>query len=250
MKILFAGNSQVSCLINAYVKNRDVLIGGAVPSFYCVPGGWGPNLSVRDGAIVLAPNAIDNRYPPYVFPSEARDFKVNDYDVVVISALGMIGLGYQSGYDLATFGQLYGFGRGSGVGVNVPITESYFRDAIDCEVRLQGGVKFLYELRNSFPNKIIVQMFPLVSDALLDQPEWQINKLYSDVRGFVRFTNGVTYAVMKKITDECGATLLNCPNEDWVKAGFTPREYFDGEDGVHPNEKYARLVFGQLNSFI
>ena len=110
MRMLIFGNSFVASLINCF-KERPSILGDSVDvDFLCVPGGWGPKFDVIDDYLVLDPNSENKEYRAFTFPADRKIDKLSNYDVVMISAPGLLGGSINSSYDLMFHGLIFNFG--------------------------------------------------------------------------------------------------------------------------------------------
>jgi hypothetical protein len=246
-KLLILGNSQTASLLDAYTFERGLLPADIDVTFYCAPGGQGPNFNVEGDYLSLPEGSVNPKYPPFQFPRDKPIAPLSDYDCITVSALGWLGGSIGESHSrLLVHGLIHKFGPKDNPFTAVPLTESFYREVVYSELSQQGGMQFLRRLRNVFKNKVIVQLVPLLSAKVLDDPNWLFNALYEDPRGAMKFFNSCRDETLAKVCTELSVELLPYPNQAWISDGFTAADMIDNPDGIHPNRNYAGQVLNQV----
>ncbi len=246
MNILVAGNSQVACLKIAYRLFPEVSRGRAKISFYCFPGGWGPSFVVKNGRLAIIEGAINKDYPPFADPPDTPDRPIDEYDAIVVSALGSIGGGFGFAYDLQWRGTLHEFAPKENPLSDRLVSRSCYREIVRHELSKQHGFEFLTHLRKAYSGQIVVQPFPRISAEARDRADWCLNRIYEDAIGAHHFFSGIRDQFLEELSAELSLDLLPYPEDGWLDDHFTPAEFFEQTDGIHPGSRYGKLVLEQI----
>jgi hypothetical protein len=246
MKVLIAGNSQASCLKMAHDLHPDILGSLAEIYFYVVPGGLGPVFLIENDHLTIRKGTFNPDFPPYADPPDTVTRPLKDYDAIVVSALGNIGESFLATIPTIWQGLLYDFSPKENTISNRPLSSSCYRQVLHSALAAQYGIQFLTHLRKFYSRKIIVQPFPLISDAAREYPDWRLNKMYDDPVGAYAFFTSTRDAFLKKLCTELSVELLPCPRREWHDKHFTPAEFMHPKDGMHPNGRYGRMVNEQI----
>lgn len=243
MKVLIVGSSISGGLYRA-MKSGLFQSDAFNPSFYVISGGTGPYLKVTDGFMQLVMK-ID-AYPPYSVPDGIDKLPLDHWDVIVISALGLVDSG---------FGAIDPIKLEAVVAEYDPIvepdgpplvSEACMAELVALGLRQQLGVRFLQQLGKTFKGRIIVQPFPLPSIALMDRDDWRFGARYRDRLGAHHFLCRTRDQAIAALCAEAGAELLDLPDPSWRSDGFTPLELSKAADCLHPTEAYGALVLQQI----
>lgn len=243
MEILVAGNSQAVGLKWAYEANPHLLGSRVRLSFYVTPGGHGPYFDIRSGQLQVA---TDCPFPAFAVPQETPGRPIDSYDAVVVSALGYVDGGYHYSTNLYQHGLLFGFDPKPNDLVERLISRACFTRSLLAALDSLPGSRFLHDLRRSYRGPVLVQPFPLLSEAVKEHDGWPLRRMYKDYLGMHRFLCQQTGRYLEALCHETETTLLPYPNQNWVEAQFTPREYMDPNDGFHGYSAYGALVFEQV----
>jgi hypothetical protein len=246
MNILVAGNSQVACLKSACRLFPEVTRGIAGFSFYCFPGGWGPSFVVEKGRLAIIEGSVNKDHPPFADPPETPDRPIDEFDVIVVSALGSIGGGFGYTYDLMWRGALYEFGPKHNPLTERPVSKSCYREMIRFELSRQHGFQFLRHLRKKYRGRIVVQPFPRISEVARERPDWCLNTIYEDAIGAHGFFSEIRDRFLEELCAELSIDLLPYPEDGWRNDHFTPAEFFEHTDGIHPGSQYGKLILEQI----
>lgn len=245
MKILFAGNSQASCIKKAYDDNAAT-IGTHDVNFYVTPGGTGPYFRVEQGLLSVVKEAINPKFPPRVSSDEVANTPLNCYDVVVVSALGYVDGGFYYANSLTTQGVLFNFSPKKNRYTSRLLSSRCYRQIIYSNLRDQLGFKFLYDLRSNFEGQIIVQPFPVMSEIVRSHKDWPLNQMYEDALGAHGYFMQTCDDFLALTCNEIGADLLPYPRQEWRKNLFAPSHIMATSDGLHPLEPYGKLILRQV----
>ena len=246
MNILVVGNSQVACLKVAHGLFPEITQGLAKISFYCLPGGWGPSVVVKNGRLAIIEGSTNKDYPPFADPPDTPDRPIEEYDTIVVSALGLIVNGFDVSYDLMWRGTLHEFTPKENPLSDRPISRSCYREIIRHEFSRQHGFELLRHLRKTYRGQIIVQPFPRVSAEARERSDWCLNRIYEDSIGAHHFFSGIRDQFLEELSAELSLDLLPYPEDGWLNDHFTPAEFFEQTDGIHPGSRYGKLVLEQI----
>ena len=249
MKILFIGNSQLSCIKLAFDKDPGLFASHSV-SFYVFPGGVGPHFEIENLKLRVLKWAINSDFPPYAWPPGAEHVPVDDYDLIVVSALGNIYGSFAYPSFIPRQGLLHSFDPKITLIVNRHLSASCFRRLIHSALDNQGGFKFLEQLKSIYSGQIIVQPFPLVSSMLASHPEWVLNQLYEKSLAAHQFFYRCRDEYLSHVCRHQNTHLLGYPITSWTKDYLTPEALMSQVDGLHPNPAYGRLVLEQVANVI
>lgn len=250
MNILIVGNSQLACLKKAHDANSGLLGNLGNIHFYVTPGGTGPYLTVKNDMFELTKGGVNPKFPPRAYPEDTPHIPLIYYDIVIVSALGYIDGGFYYPSPATRQGLLFEFGpKANGIS-NRLLSAACYRSVIEGTLLSQPGIKFLAELRNGFPGRILVQPFPLPSTQIRDHLDWPLNKMYENPLGAHKFFCDTRDMFMKSYCDNFNAELL--PYPQIVSSGdyFTPSEFMAQSDGLHPYDRYGKLVIEQIINLI
>jgi hypothetical protein len=244
MKILIAGNSQVACLKAAH---RQLPPAGNVEFFfYSVPGGPGPTFTIENDRIKIPSHAVNPDHPPFVDSPETLERPIGSYDAILISALGGIGGGLASSAGLMSHGILHAYHPRANAKNRALLSKSCYREMINTWLRKQPGFQFLDALKAAYAGKIFVQPFPRVTSEAPQRNDWILNQLYTDAIGACRFFSESRDAFLRATCGRLAVNLLPYPEATVMEDPFTPSEFIQHQDGLHPNMNYGRLVLDQL----
>lgn len=244
MKILVAGNSQAGALRLAVTSG---LLGGAGairPHFFVVPGGTGPQFILKDRRLIVT--SFNEKFPPYTDPAEISKPLIDDYDAIIVSALGYVDGGFLYLNAITHQGYLAEFRPRLGIPDRPLLSETVFTEVVKTALLLQPGFVFLKALAGEFRGRILVQPFPYSSSYLTEREDWELRRLYEDFLGFNRFLFRVRDVLLREICDDLGVELLPPPDPAWAVNAFTPRELMRESDGVHPMPEYGAMVLRQI----
>ncbi len=251
MKLLLIGNSQLSCIKQAFDKygfsNSEHQL-----YFYIMPGGWGPSFNIENGLLKVNPVAVVNDFPPTYFPDDVLINQVESYDLILVSALGHYDGGFKYINDSSFL--LQGVVPELGLkdsGLSSPVVSksciSEMMNAFFMDYQL--GFKFIRHLRANYSGKILLQPFPLLSESVKLRSDWLINLNYLDPLA----TNLYFLSLKDRlIVDFClreNITVLDYPSDEWRSLGFTPANYMSEIDGIHPTPEYGKMILDQLQKF-
>lgn len=248
MKVLVAGNSQAGALRLALkeglLDGEDVIR----PDFYVVPGGEGPPFIIRDGKLVVT-DFIPN-HPPYIDPPQAGNRQVDEYDAILVSALGYVDGGFLFKNTITHQGSVADFSPREDWPVRRLISRSCMADIMRPALMLQSGFVFLRMLRESYKGRILVQPFPYSSAYMAEREDWAVRREYEDYLGFNRFLFGLRDAALRDICTDLHVDLLGPPDPAWSTDAFTPRSLMRDSDGLHPLGPYGAMVLRQVTAFL
>jgi hypothetical protein len=248
MKILIAGNSQLTSLLRAYQKNMDSYPNASF-DWICHPGGPGPCFGIQNGKLVVASKDIDPKLPVFGFGDSWDSATLNSYDLICISALGYFDGGLVSRSALlARQGVLLEFGPKNNPISNRPLTKTLAMHVMEDGLMHQPGISFLRTLRDNYPGPILVQPFPQLTEAVLDHDDWDLTRMYRDPAAAYRFFSKLRTLVLMRYTDMLSMRLLPYPYWFVTESGFTMRQHMQ-PDGIHPNDEYALAVIDQIIAF-
>lgn len=238
MRLLIAGNSQALCLKDAIDANPNVIPVGWEVSFVVTPGGNGPYLALDGERLVETRKHPD--HPMRSSPSGAFEDPIGVYDAVLVSALGYIDGGFRFHNPFMEQGALYRFGP---TGTLPLISEGCYQETLRGLLLSQPGFRFLTNLRKIFKGRIFAQPFPLLSEAIIDHPDWRLKRHAADPVGMYRFLSSTAMKCLGKVCAEANATMLALPEGEL--AGFSPRDQL-GPDHVHPKSAFGLNMMRQL----
>lgn len=250
MRVLFAGNSQVACLKKAHDLHPDILGKHAKISFYVTPGGTGPYLSLNNKQLVANLSAMNPKFPPRVYPEEAAQKPVSHYDAIVISALGYLDGGFYYPSPVPRQGLLSDFAPKQNTISNRPLSKTCYRHIIHNTLTSHQGFQFLTQLRKCYSKRIIVQPFPLMSDIIRDHPKWPLNQMYDKPLEVNEFFCKTRDAYLAKLCSDLNVELLPYPQQEWHEKFFTPAEFMNTADGMHPTELHGKMIIEQIAKLI
>ena len=251
MKILFTGNSQAGCLGRALASSgRSQYPNLKSADWIVVSGGGGPYLKLDGDRIKVV--SFNPQYPPRFNPSASiLSRSIHEYDVIIISALGYIDGGFKHKNRISTLTSVVPacLDLREDISGAVPVTRSCFEEiAFNKWYRDPGmiGFRFLRELKRVFSGKIIVQPFPLLSEAILGNDDWYLNKIYKCKESANEFMLKIKDNMLSDSCSGLNCFLLEYPDSRWRETGFTPKEYMLDHDCMHPTRDYGELVLSQI----
>jgi hypothetical protein len=245
MKILIVGNSQVACLKTAHALNPSLFTGVADVSYYCFPGGLGPSFTIESGCLEVSGN-VNKEYPPFADSPDTPGRPVAGYDAIVVSALGNIGGSLSWRYDLMAQGVLHDYKPKEECSAMTRLSRSCYRRIVQAVLASQPGFEFLTTLRKAYRGRIIVQPFPRVSAASVENPEWSLNQIYHDAAGAWHFFSGLRDEFLESVCAAQTAELLPHPDAARHDDHLTRPEFITNADGLHPGTAYGKLVLQQI----
>ncbi len=247
MKILVAGNSQAGALHGAL--KEGLLADETVirPDFYVVPGGDGPRFELRERKLVVT--SFNEKYQPYMIPAGVRFRRVDEYDVIVVSALGYVDGGFLYHNLIPRQGYVAEYLPREDRPDRPLISRACFADIVRSALMQQPGFVFLKMLCAEFSDRVLVQPFPYSSACLADREDWESRRYYHDFLGFNRFLFGLRDDALRDICADAGAGLLGPPDPSWSLDAFTPRDLMK-EDGLHPLPPYGAMVLRQITEHL
>jgi hypothetical protein len=246
MNILIVGNSQLACLKKAHDANNEILGKLGNIRFYVTPGGTGPYLIVKNDFLELTKGGVNPKFPPRAYPENTPHIPLSHYDLVIVSALGYIDGGFYYPSPATRQGLLFKFGPKTNDITKRLLSAPCYKSVIEGTLLNQPGFKFLAELRKSFPGRILVQPFPLPSTQIREHPDWPLNKMYENPMGAHKFFCDARDRFMKSYCDNFNAELLPYPYIVSIGDYFTPSEFITQSDGLHPYDRYGKLVIEQI----
>lgn len=246
LKVLLVGNSQAACIKRACDLRPGVLSKRAQLAFQVTPGGDGPYFTVENDRLSVISRWINPKHPPTAYPEGADRSSLSSYEAIVVSALGYVDGGFCYKNPIQRQGQLHQFLPRKNVISDRPISAACFRQIVFQGLLSQPGISFLSNLRSAYQGRIIVQPFPLVSDAMRSHADWPLSMMYSDPIGAHSFFCSTGQDALREICSAAGAELLPYPRAEWLEENFTPAEFMNARDGIHPNDAYGLMVCDQL----
>ena len=244
MRVLILGNSQASALRGASSQGKFTARTSIDFSFYVVPGGQGPNFTVKGDRFSVT--AFDERYPPQCAPEGVPDTSLQDYDAVVVSALGYIDGGFLYGNVIPRQGLLAEFGPRPNEDVSALISVACLRETMIEGFRRHAGFQLLEELGAAYSGDIIVQPFPYVSACLQEREDWAMRRFYDDYIGAHLCLGELRTGVLQGICERNGARLLPPPEAAVTDQMFTRKELMNTHDGLHGSAEYGAMVLHQI----
>ena len=131
-----------------------------------------------------------------------------------------------------------------------PISESCFKDVAKNRLLRQSGFVFVNQLRRLYSGKIIVQPFPMLSSNIKSRDDWHLAKIYADPIAVSHILLEVKDRFLEEICDDSNSYLLPYPDKLWRKDGFTPSQFMNESDYLHPNNLYGELVLMQMEQLL
>jgi hypothetical protein len=246
VKLLIVGTSQAGCLMTAYGTEPSILSGFDV-GFLVVPGGCGPEIVV-DGK-TLRPGGEGEPFAAFKWPEDLEVDAIDEWDVIVISGMGLIDAGHR--YKMLTVEQGLLFNCQPRAGTELPLlSEACYRQIIAHVLERQPGVVFARQLRQATTAHVIIQPSPLLSDEMPENEDWPLARLYHNPARANAFFTEARLAFLTDLSREIGADLLPFAGPDWLTGGFTPRHLMEPYDGVHANVPHGRLILLQIAAAI
>ncbi len=245
MKVLFAGNSQMSCIKLAFDAFPEVMKDSCV-SFYIVPGGQGPPFIIENKKLKIISRHVNIKFPPRVTPETAKDAQIDSYDAIIVGALGHYDGGFCFGNPVLHCGILQKYLPKHNEHSNTPISTVLYKEILYAYFSKQPGFIFLRALRESFTGVIIVHPFPVPSEVMKTHPEWALNKMYNDPLGAHAFFMQLRDDFLEKECRANEAILLPYPRPDYRKNLFAPADIMHSSDGLHPKPEYGLMVLRQI----
>jgi hypothetical protein len=251
MKILFAGNSQTSCLKRAFDNNPETLEKHQV-YFHVTPGGTGPYFKIKDDKLSVIQGAINPNFPPRLHPEDVPTPSLNSFDVIIVSALGYIdgGFYYPGHSPVIAQGLLHQYSPKPNKLADRLLSKSCYKDIIFTLLSQQPGFQFLFDLKNNYNKRIIVQPFPFISEIIKNHQEWPINKMYNDPLGAHAFFQKTRSQYLMETCKKLSVELLPYPVTEWEKTLFAPKEFMALSDGLHPSDDYGQMIIEQIEKKI
>lgn len=246
MKVLIVGNSQASCLKTAHDLHPGILGSVADIYFYVVPGGHGPAFSIENDCLNVPKGTFNPDFPPRVYPESTVTTLLSEYNAIVISALGYVDGGFVFNNPIVRQGVVHDFSPKENGITNRPLSRRCYNQLVHSALTAQQGFQFLVRLRKHYSKKIILQPFPMISIAIRHHSDWPLNQLYEDSQAAHEFFSESRDVFLRKICTDLSVDLLPYPREEWLNDHFTPTEFMNTKDGLHPNEVYGKMVNEQI----
>lgn len=183
-------------------------------------------------------------HPAYFKPDSAPNIPVQEYDVIVVSALGRIFGGIGAADPIFEQGALVRFGPRENDVTDRLISDSCLNEVAVSWLERHQGIQLLRSLRNRTSVSIIVQPFPYYSEQVLEHPDWQMTKLYKEAFD-ANFYSRLKDSYLRDICGSLGVKLLDYPDPEWSDRWLTPKELCRAPDLLHPTEEYGRQVLAQ-----
>ena len=252
MKILVVGNSQAGCLKMAldHAEERE-FPAMKTADWIVIPGGTGPNLRIKDNQFNIT--HFDPRYPPRYSPNkDILSSHINDYDLIIISALGYIDGGFFYNNKIASDAlcPLSIFRRKAPNEHEYPLSESCFREVAINRLSMQPGFLVDNQLRIVYAGIILVQPFPMLSSDIEFHEGWHLAHVYKNPKKVNHFLLDLKDNYLQSICNEKNTYLLPYPNKLWRSTGFTPSKFMQESDYLHPKKSYGEAVLSQLETFL
>ena len=239
--ILFIGNSQITCVLDALKATPEF---GAACHVHALlqPGPHGPDFTAPFSAAACSDPLVIQEL-----------FIKKYYDVVYFGAVGY----YDNGVDMVhaspaiTQGLCHDFLPRTNAWVSRPLSKALISRCFNTIQSGHANVRSLKMLRD-MGYRTVVQPYPNLSVEVIDSPKWTMNKLYREPVRAYQFYNGLRDGFLSGLAAELGFHLLDRPVLDAALADFLPADYVDqnAADLIHPNMKYGQLVVGQLTNFL
>ncbi|WP_069301057.1 SGNH/GDSL hydrolase family protein [Neptunicoccus sediminis] len=243
MKLLVIGNSQAGAIKRAYDSRQpEFNTGGIEWFFYVVPGGFGPDFTIADGKLILG--ARSEKSPPFIKPKGTEKIPLDEFDAVFVSALGNTVGSYTYNNYFVQAGVLAECEpRGRALSLP-PVSDHCYSSMIQALLERQSGIKTLRRISAAFDGPIYVQRFPLLSDAVRENPAWRLRQWYTKPIKAYNFLATECAMALATIAKETGAILLDYPDIDHPN-GMSPQELMR-DDCIHQSDVYAGMILDQL----
>lgn len=243
MRLLVLGTSDAGALLRAHLNDRSLLAHCDEVAFFAIPGGTGPDVELRGDRLVVREGASD--HAAFKWPSRLELTSLREWDVVVISALGLVDTGYA--YDFCGTQQGLLFDCRPRATAQLPlVSRACYRSTVHAMLARHAGVRFARDLRAALGGRVLIQPTPLLSSDVPEHEGWPLTRLYEEAGRANRFFTETRLAFLEQFAAGIGAELLPIPDPTWLRDGFTPAALMDPRDGVHGNEHYGRLVLLQI----
>jgi len=141
---------------------------------------------------------------------------------------------------MSTVGVLTDFGSYE-LGLRQPmVSDICFAETMAAMFERQPGIRALRSVSEAFEGPVFVQPFSMLSESILDKPDWALAKRYGDPVGAYRFMAACRDDYLTRIGSEIGAEIL--PYPDFGRAdGLTPNAFMRDDD-VHQADFYGERV--------
>lgn len=242
MKVLFLGNSMLGSLYRTYKEERS-LFKNLDCSFAIDIGSWGPAFKIYDNKIMPSDRSDKEKYPEKFYPDNLLEMPLSNFDAVVLISLGSIGGGLNDRKTPTTFGQLYDFQPKPNELTSRPVSKDEFIETLNGFLNVQGGIKLAKSLAALKFKRIVIVEMPYLSEKVITNPEWSLQKIYHDPISAYKFFCGVRREYLQKISEEFNLTLIPALFED---VGFTPENFLREGDFFHTNQEYSKLILQKL----
>ncbi|MEE9328342.1 MAG: hypothetical protein V3U71_13735 [Cocleimonas sp.] len=247
MKILFAGNSQTTCLKIAFDSNPETLDKHEV-YFHVTPGATGPYFKIKDDQLSVIQGAINPNFPARLHPEGISTPPLSSFDVIIISALGYVDGGFLYQNTVMKQGVLHQFSPKKNDHTQRLLSKPCLKEIVFTLLSQQHGFQFLDELKNHFNKKIIVQPFPIISEIVKDHPDWLLNRLYNDPIGAHKFFQKTRDDYLDFACNKSNIKLLPYPVPEWKSSMFSPKDKMSLADGQHPTNEYGPMILEQIKN--
>jgi hypothetical protein len=244
VKLLIIGNSQAGALKRAWEARHNAAETTGIEMFFnVIPGGIGPDFQVVDGR--LAVGSHGEKFPPYCTPPVTIDMSLNDFDAILISALGHFDGGFAYTNQITRAAVLADCGPRGEALKRAPVSDSCMGDLMAEMLELQPGIRTLRRVCAAYAGPIYVQRFPRISEAILEHANWGLRLWYEAPAKAHRILAELRDSAMEEIANDTGARLLDYPEFDHPR-GFSPRAMMRDSDCIHQSDAYADLIIDQL----
>jgi hypothetical protein len=174
---------------------------------------------------------------------------VNEYDLIVVSALGYIDGGFYYSNPISTLTNIAPAGlEVCNKSANPALVSKNCFYQIAAAMFCPGmiGFRFVRQLRDVYGGDILVQPFPMLSEDILNREDWHLTKIYKNTFAANKFMLKIKDEFLLNFCAELHCSLLPYPDSKWRDIGFTPREYMSDHDCLHPTNSYGALVLAQI----
>lgn len=249
MKGLVLGNSHASCLKIAYDKNYTNSTTLNL-DFYITPGGYGPHFFIKNNLLEVPKFEINPKFPPRYSTESVLSTKINEYDFLIISALGFIDPGpVNSTNKITSLGCIYEFKpKLEFISSATPVSKQLVIKCANQLLSLQRGFRLLEEIKSTYKGIIVVQRSPNFSVDILDDPNWALQR-YERTLEAHNFFNAIRGKFLESVTVGENVFLLDHPEECMHESGLTTNEFMQ-KDKIHGNELYGVLVLNEINNVL
>lgn len=239
-KFLILGNSQAGAL----KSNSDTYpspLGDHVDLFFsATASGIGPLNTVQGDRLHIEKGARTFHMNFFV-PPQTPDMALNEFDDIMIGAIGYVDGGFSYKNDIPVLGALWPYRPL----FDAPLVSAdCYEPCVIATLETHPGIKLARALRPAFRGRIFIQPFPYPAAWMADREDWIIRRSYGDPLGFHAALINIRNRFLARLAVDIDAQLVPVPA--MATPYFSDSDLMLGSDGIHGNGHYGGRIFKEV----